>query len=367
MKWHFISVGATFNINSTNEKAIGGTQSSICYLMKSLSSLNQTINFWCTKGDDGIIDNVKHYNLKNFDQFADVEADIIIYSGSSKYLGLLRTSLNKKTPILFWTQHSYDQSGVMSLKDKNTINNLDGIVFVSEWQRINFINYLGINSLPTYCIGNGITPEFCNMFGSLEEFEEKKLDNLGIYSSTPFRGLTELYRASQYIIGLKKIDVYSSMKIYDQEDLDTKYSKLYDDLIKSERFDYFGSVNKKKLAESYKNKSFLTYPSTFAETFCITLLDALAAGLEPIITDLGALKETSNGFGRIISLNSENFIKDYANLVNISVEEKNKNFKKWCTKQYQQSLTINKNHQWEKKSNQWIDLVKMLIFKKKFS
>ena len=111
----------------------------------------------------------------------------------------------------------------------------------------------------------------------------------------------------------------------------------------------------------------MTYPSTFAETFCITLLDALAAGLEPIITDLGALKETSNGFGRIISLNSENFIKDYANLVNISVEEKNKNFKKWCTKQYQQSLTINKNHQWKKKSNQWIDLVKMLIFKKKFS
>ena len=258
MKWHFISVGATFNINSTNEKVIGGTQSSICYLMKSLSSLNQTINFWCTKGDEGIIDNVKHYNLKNFDQFADIEADIIIYSGSSKYLGLLRTSLNKKTPILFWTQHSYDQSGVMGLKDKNTIHNLDGIVFVSEWQRINFINYLGINSLPTYCIGNGITPEFCNMFGSLEEFEEKKLDNLGIYSSTPFRGLKELYGASQYIIGLKKIDVYSSMKIYDQEDLDIKYSKLYDDLIKSERFDYFGSVNKKKLAESYKNKSFLT-------------------------------------------------------------------------------------------------------------
>ena len=115
MKWHFISVGATFNINSTDEKAIGGTQSSICYLMKSLSSLNQTINFWCTKGGEGIIDNVKHYNLKNFDQFTDIEGDIIIYSGSSKYLPLLRASLKKEIPILFWTQHSFDQSGVIGL------------------------------------------------------------------------------------------------------------------------------------------------------------------------------------------------------------------------------------------------------------
>jgi glycosyltransferase involved in cell wall biosynthesis len=97
------------------------------------------------------------------------------------------------------------------------------------------------------------------------------------------------------------------MKVYKQDQEDKKYSQLYQNISHSKKFKYFSSVNKKELAKAHINKSFLTYPSFFAETFCITLLDSLAAGLEPIITDLGALKETSNGFGKLLPINN-NFL-----------------------------------------------------------
>ena len=366
MKWHFVSIGLTeFNINSVNERPIGGVESSLCFLMNSLNQINEEIHFWNQSGNEGIIKNISHYKLSNLERLSEIGEDIVIYIGNTKHLPSLRKNINQKIPILLWTQHSHDQPSALPLKEKEIIKNLDGIVFVSEWQKINHINYFDIDETPSYCIGNGITPSFCNMFTSIDNFKENKLKNFGIYSSTPFRGLEKLYQSSRYIKEDIIIDIYSSMKVYKQDQEDKKYSQLYEKISNSKKFKYFSSVNKKELAKAHINKSFLTYPSFFAETFCITLLDSLAAGLEPIITDLGALKETSNGFGKLLPINN-NFLQEYARSLDESINNKKLNFEKWCEKQYKQCLFINENYTWEKKAEQWLDLIKTIIFKKKF-
>ena len=89
---------------------------------------------------------------------------------------------------------------------------------------------------------------------------------------------------------------------------DHNYEELYNQLKKSDKFIYYGSINKQELALEFKSSSFLTYPSTFQETFCITLIDSLAAGMRPILTDLGALKETSNGFASFFQYNFNFFL-----------------------------------------------------------
>jgi len=360
MKWHFIDLNShEYNINTVNEKALGGIESSICYLMNALNLLNEKVNFWSKYNSDKIINNIEHHKLSEPDQLKKINGDVVVYIGHPSNLINLKENIVKNVPILFWAHHNYDQEIILDLKYKNINKNIDAIIYISEWQKINYIKYFDIGNIPSYCIGHGITPEFCNMFSSINDFKKLKEKSLGIYSSTPFRGLDKLYLSSNYINEEIVIDIYSSMKIYNQDFEDKKYYELYKKISESKKFKYFGSVNKKELSKAYSNKSFLLYPSIFEETFCITLLDALAAGLEPIITNIGALPETSNGFGKLLNI-TDNFAKEYAGIIDESIKNKKLNFEKWCEKQYKQILFINEKYTWTKRAQDWIKTVKKL-------
>ncbi len=100
-----------------------------------------------------------------------------------------------------------------------------------------------------------------------------------------------------------RLQVFSSMAVYQKdESADNTYGALYERCRAAPGVEYIGSRAQPELAAALHQADALTYPSTFAETSCIAAIEALAAGCLVFATDLGALRETTAGFGRLLAL-----------------------------------------------------------------
>jgi glycosyltransferase involved in cell wall biosynthesis len=361
MKWGFLSLGfGTYDAASPYNTLLGGTQSSVIFLMEHLRSLGENITFWNVGITNSNLKGIKHIdiNTNNLGKINEEDIDILIFIGGSSIVPSIKKCLKKNIPLIFWTQHSYDQPAIQGLKDQENIKNISAIIFVSNWQELSAIAHLNLYNIKTAVIENGISPPFENLFKDLEEFKNKKKELIGCYASTPFRGLKELLESSKFINYPIKIKIFSSMKIYNMPDHD--YEELYNQIKKSDKFIYYGSINKQELALEFKSSSFLTYPSTFEETFCITLIDSLAAGMHPVLNDLGALKETSNGFASFLINKKLSFHKDYANLINDEINIKQNNYDVWCENHFNQIQIINEKYNYKNIAQKWINIIKDL-------
>ena len=102
------------------------------------------------------------------------------------------------------------------------------------------------------------------------------------YTSTPFRGLAVLLACFPAIHRRHpncQLDVFSSMQVYGQAAKDDPYTAFYDQCRQTEGINYRGSVSQPQLAKELAGATMLAYPNTFAETSCIAVMEALAAGL----------------------------------------------------------------------------------------
>ena len=348
MKWGFLSLGyGAYDAESPYKSLLGGTQSSVVFLMEHLRSLGENITFWNVGIANSNLKGIKHINIdtNNLEKINEEDIDILIFIGVSRTVPKIKKCLKKNIPLIFWAHHSYDQPAMQELKDQENIKNISAIIFVSDWQELSVIAHLNLYNIKTSVIENGISPPFENLFKDLEEFKDKKKELVGCYASTPFRGLKELLESSKFINFPIKIKVFSSMKIYNMPDHD--YEELYSQLKRSDKFIYYGSINKPELALEFRSSSFLTYPSTFEETFCITCIDSLASGMRPILTDLGALKETSNGFASFLINKKISFHEDYANLINEEINIKQNNYDLWCENRFNQIQIINEKYNYK--------------------
>jgi glycosyltransferase involved in cell wall biosynthesis len=108
------------------------------------------------------------------------------------------------------------------------------------------------------------------------------------------------------------LDVYSSCEIYGKafyEANDKYYKPLYEQAKTLPNVNYIGYKPNEYIKENLHKYNMYVYPSIFEETFCISLLECMAAGLYCITTNLGALFETGAEFPMYIPIE-----KDYKRL-----------------------------------------------------
>ena len=162
------------------------------------------------------------------------------------------------------------------------------LVFVSHWQKQQFQDYLGVPPSAGVVIKNAIQP--------IEE-HRKEYDKIRlIYFSTPHRGLDILYAAFNQLakeFDNIELNVFSSFELYGWPERDKQYLGLFDKLRGHKAINYHKSVSNQRIREELKRSHIFAYPSTWQETSCLCLIEAMSAGLQCVHSSLAALPETA--------------------------------------------------------------------------
>lgn len=192
-----------------------------------------------------------------------------------------------KRPIL-WVHDLAGDPEVQHLKNDGW-KKYEKIVFVSHWQRQQYHDKLGVPWSAGTVIKNAIVP--------IEAHDKPSTDKIRIvYFSTPHRGLDILVQVFSELAKKHKnieLDVISSFKLYGWESRDKPFEPIFNYCKKHPQINYYEPMSNAALREHLKTCHIFAYPSTWVETSCLCLIEAMSAGLLCVHSSLGALPETS--------------------------------------------------------------------------
>ena len=264
------------------------------------------------------------------------------------------TVVKKDKKNIIWQHQSYDQDVVLNMQSKNFVDSIDAFVYISDWQyetyRQRFLHTFKGGSV----IKNAIEP--------IEYKKRQKQEKIKLaYTSTPWRGLEILIETIKLLDRDDiEIDVYSSNKIYGDgfyQFEGHRYDYLLENVKNTKGMNLFDYKTNKEIKEALKDVNIFAYPSTFAETSCLAMIEAAAAGCSIVSTNLGALPETSLGFGKLVPVQKTKdlMIKEYAEALNRSIDEYWEN--KTQEKLKAQSDRFNDYYSWDNKKHEWIEFL----------
>jgi glycosyltransferase involved in cell wall biosynthesis len=180
-------------------------------------------------------------------------------------------------------------------------NKFKKLVFVSNWQ---WQQYHAAYNIPWHkgeVLLNAIEP-----FGRVVKPEPKPIRL--IYHSTPHRGLDILYSVFAKLCETHddiELDVYSSFELYGWKERDEPYRQLFEALKFHPKIRYHGTQPNEVIREALTKAHIFAYPSTWPETSCLCLMEAMAAGCVCVHPNYAALYETAANWTRMYQWRSD--------------------------------------------------------------
>ena len=197
-------------------------------------------------------------------------------------------------PLVVWIHHNVDQAAVAWLGDAAKVCRVAWFVFVSDWQKARYVEQFGLR------------PEMCFVLRNATEVDRGNRRRVGgkplkvAYTSVPYRGLSVLLDAWDRLQPEDaELHIWSSHKLYGANEDDTPYQKLYERAAAMRGVTYHGIAPNADLRVALRGIDILGYPSTFEETSCLSVIEAMAAGCRIVCPSLGALPETTGGFAHL--------------------------------------------------------------------
>ncbi len=284
----FASNCVPFHAKSLEERPLGGTETGVIRMAECLTALGHDVTVF-TPMPNPPASKPTYLPLAAVEQHPGVDVFISIRDWIPC---MYRIPASKR---MMWTGDSYDQFCNFGLGDKRVAEVVDNLLTVSPWQADQLCERSGYPRSKAWVIENGI--ELDHFKGS-EPRARKRL----IYSSTPHRGLSfvpALMMKLREKHPEAEIHIYSSYKVYHDERANER-PDFFSVLEKTPGCILHESILQKDLAREFMKSSVLFYPCDFEETFCITAMEAQAAGCVTLASELAALPTTVGQSGILI-------------------------------------------------------------------
>jgi glycosyltransferase involved in cell wall biosynthesis len=361
-------IGWDYITETPYQRPMGGSQSAACYLAEELAKLghqiyllNHTKTPQVSRGVQCLSNNEDAWKL-----MPSCDAMVCINAAQLEVLRALRDLGGKKPLLVLWTGHAADQPAIVGLKNKEIHEIIDKLVLVSSWQARQHIDAFHIDSGRIRVLRNAIAPAFVDLFSEEPSVRAcKRHPPVLAYTSTPFRGLDVLLHAFptiRHAIPGTTLKVFSDMSIYQVPIEQDPFSDLYALCRRTEGVEYIGAVAQADLAKHLKSVTCLAYPSTFAETSCISVMEALAAGCVVVTTNFGALPETTAGMARLVPMQDDlpALARDFA-LQTIEVLQELERLPDESERRLREQIAqVNKTNTWALRAREWVEaLIKL--------
>ena len=346
-----------YTVDTPYERPLGGSQSALCYLAAELAQLGHSVTVLNGVTTESESRGVKLRNLEalgapSFSDSFDVGIVLNLACGHN-----LRRDLNVKIPLVLWNQHAHDQEAIQKLSRSREQREWSAFAFVSDWQRGCFEKAFSLPSGKAKVMRNAVSPAFAKFLNVDPWFMTGGAPVL-FYTSTPFRGLDILLscfpRIRQSVPDVR-LQIYSSMQVYQVSAEADRYRDLYETARNMAGVEYIGSVSQTQLAQDLPQMAALAYPSNFAETSCIAVTEAMAAGAAVYTTRLGALPETTGMHATMIDWQPDKtgLAGAFADMVTESLQEARENPEDAMALLAQRRAHIQANYLWPARAKEW--------------
>ncbi|NRO98468.1 glycosyltransferase [Paraburkholderia sp. NMBU_R16] len=343
---------------------MGGSESCVCYLSRALAQRGHIVHLLSHNDAPDFkmgchcLHLPAHLNAMYFhEQRFDA---VIIVNWPALAPTFSNELLPRGTPLIFWCHHNPDQKGLLEIEPE-VARSLSATVFVSDYQKQRAQRRFPLADRSVFVIHNGLTPSFVELFESASALRAgKEHTDIVAYTSTPFRGLDQLIDVMEGVPSSIELRAFSSMAVYQGDD--SPYLSLYARARRLPNVALIGSLAQPALAQALRETSFFVYPNTFTETFCIAALEALAAGMDVIVPDRGALPETCGSFATYVPhelLDSDpvQATAHFRRALLDRVEKKKADIARWADEKLRQASEVCTYFRWERRAVQWETLL----------
>jgi len=343
-----IGYAPDFNLSSNG---VYGAELALKRLAEELSNTHDVYIFGAVISN-AFVNGVNYLNSCFLNQFMNsCTVDVMIVS---RYIHHFLEFDNKARKTYIWFHDTLAHPawrGIFMPEDgyfllKNIIDKIDGIVVLTEWHKSNVIqHYKDIDPKKIVVIGNAI---------DVSRYAGKTINrvkNRFIYTSNPIRGLIQLV---DHFPSIRKEIPDAELWIYRGEEEFEDYRPLLELINSSDYIKFMGRIDNEALAEHQMAADFWYYPTAWEETFCISALEALAAGCICVTSNLAALKDTIGNRGVLLQekIHSKCYFKEATDkIVEISRNDDMKQqFRikgvEWAMKQ-----------SWSTRATEWLNLI----------